>query len=196
MKTFLCAIVLGASFIGAAATACSTTTTSATSVPEAGAADASKPADASVPDAADSGSDAGGACNSVVNGGGDVQAASVKSAAPTATGGTIADGTYFQTEFNLYDPGSPAEAPAASGMISTLVIKGNSIESIIEFPDGSSETYSETFSVSGSKLMRNLTCPKTSQEPDAAYSVSGATFTIYETDAKSSLVGALVYVKQ
>lgn len=153
--------------------------------------DAATPADASGTDAG-----GGGACNALVNGAPEATANTVKGPAPTATGGTIVDGTYFQTEFTVYDPAGTASAPSPSGLKITLAIKGDLMESIQTLPDGSTDTFAETFVTSGTALDRTLTCPKKTPDLKAVYSVAGSKLTIYETDPKSKLVAGSVFVKQ
>lgn len=180
--------------------ACSSSDTTATAS-DGGSADATSPrdggpkADTSTADSSTE-SDAAAGCNAVVNGASESTASTVKGTAPTATGGTIADGTYFQTEFNVYDPAGPAEAPSPSGLKVTLVIKGSLMQSVQELPDGSVATFTETYVIAGTALNRTLSCPKAAPDLSAVYSVSGGTLTIYETDATSGLVAGSVYVKQ
>jgi hypothetical protein len=93
--------------------------------------------------------DGGGGCNTVFNAAPEATTSTVKGEAPTATGGTIAEGTYFQTELNVFDPNGTASAPSPSGLRVTLVIKGNVMSSVQELPDGSTATFTETFVVRG-----------------------------------------------
>lgn len=201
MKSLVCSILVGASLVGISLSACSSSDTAATTA-DAGTADsASSPTDAaskadtSTADSATEGPD-GGECNSVVNGAAESTSSTVKAAAPTATGGTIAEGTYFQTEFNLYDPTATASAPSPSGLKVTLVIKGGVMDSVQELPDGSVASFRETFVVSGTDLNRTLTCPKAKPDLKAVYSVTGTKLVIFESDATSGIVAGSVYVKQ
>jgi hypothetical protein len=120
------------------------------------------------------------------------------SAAPAATGGTILPGTYFLKELNVYDPANPASAPTPSGLTVTLVIAGNVMDSVQDLPDGSSQTFSETFTANNTDktLTRLLTCPKPGPDLAAKYSVTGTGIIIYETDAMTMTVAGSVYAKQ
>lgn len=180
--------------------ACSSDTTATAS--DAGAADATSStdggskADTSTGDSSTEMPDGATGCTTLTNGAPESTQATVKGAAPAATGGTIADGTYFQTEFTVYDPAGTASAPSPSGLKVTLAIKGNLMLSVQELPDASVSTFAETFVVAGTALNRTLTCPKKAPDLSAVYSVAGSKLTIYETDAMSGLVAGSVYVKQ
>jgi hypothetical protein len=196
LKNLAYAVLVGASLVGVSLSACSSTST-----PTPGDADAASAADAA-PDTrtsdaatADS-SDGSTACNALVNAASEAMASTVKSAAPTATGGTIVDGTYFLTDITLYDPAGTASAPEPAGIQVTLAITGNLMESVQTYPDDSSDTFAETFVVNGTALNRTLTCPKAAPDLSAVYSAAGNKLTIYETDPKTSLVAGSVYVKQ
>jgi hypothetical protein len=173
---------------------------------DAGAADVVAPSDTGAGDTATEGSSGDAAtdastdgaivCNAVVNRAAESTTSTVKGAAPAATGGVIADGTYFQTQLNVYDPMGMASAPAPSGLKVTLVIAGTLMQSVQELPDGSIQTFSESFTLSGTALNRTLSCPKAAPDLKAVYSVMGSTLVIYETDPSSSLVAGSVYAKQ
>lgn len=177
-------------------TATTATTADAGGTDSSTATDSSSKADASSADSAVDKPDGATGCTTIANGAAESTSSSVKAAAPAPTGGTIADGTYFQTEFNVYDPASNASAPTPSGLRVTLFIKGDLMLSVQELPDASVATFSETFVVAGTALNRTLTCPKAKPDLAAVYSVAGSKLTIYETDPMSGLVAGSVYVKQ
>ena len=199
---------IGATLATASLVACSSSTTEpGTAAPgtEAGTGDvglvpdspANKPLDARTdvvtPEASTDGS---AACNALTQMATEANMATIKSAAPAGSGGTILAGKYFLKEIDVYDPAGTASAPSPSGLITTLVIAGNVMDSIQDLPDGSSQTFSETFTVNGSVLTRNLTCPKVAPDLAATYTVTGTGITIYETDPMSALVAGSVYIKQ
>ena len=211
MKKLILVLVAGASLVGTSLVACSSSTTDAgstTPVTEAGSEDvvtatdapaADAPNDgAAAADAAEASSDGSAACNALVQAATQANMANIMSAAPTATGGTILPGTYFLTEVDVYDPASAASPPSPSGFVTTLVIAGNVMNSIQDLPDGSSQTFSETFTanLTDKTLARVLTCPKPGPDLAAKYSVTGTGLTIYETDPVSMLVAGSVYAKQ
>jgi hypothetical protein len=209
VKIFVYAVLAGATSFGICASGCSSSSDSSSSpgAADSGAAvaDAGSSSDGSTKDAAttadtgakDAGTDAvASGCNALVNSAPESTQSTIASAAPAATGGTIVDGTYFLTEFNLYDPAGSASAPEPSGLKVTLAIHGNEMDSIQTLPDDSSDTFAETFVVSGTDLNRTLTCPNPGPDLQAVYSVTGNTLTIYETNATSQLVAGSVYVKQ
>lgn len=211
MKKLVLALLIGATgaTLGSASLfACSSTTTDAGTAPgtEAGSGDA-----APVPDSpantpldartdvvvpTEASSDGNTACNGLTQKATEANMATIKSAAPPGSGGTILPGTYFLKEIDVYDPAGTASPPSPSGLITTLVIAGNVMDSIQDLPDGSSQAFSETFSVNGSVLTRNLTCPKVAPDLAATYTVTASGITIYETDPMSTLVAGSVYAKQ
>ena len=211
MKKLILALLLGATgatLASASLVACSSSTTDAgTAAPatEAGTGDvglvpdspANTPLDAHTdvvtPEASTDGS---AACNALTQMATQADMANIKSAAPAGSGGTILPGKYFLKEIDVYDRTSAASPPSPSGLLTTLVIAGNVMDSIQDLPDGSSQTFSETFTVNGSVLTRNLTCPKVAPDLAATYTVTATGITIYETDPMSALVAGSVYVKQ
>ena len=194
-------MLVSASFLGAALTACSSTdTTPGTTADDAGGGgtDAKAASDGkATTDAGDTDSgDGSAACNTIANTATEATSTSVKGNAPAATGGTIAPGTYFLKDFTLYDPAGNDEPPTAIGLKTTLVIAGAVMDSVQDFGDGVDQTFSETFIATGTKLDRTLTCPKPGPDLAAVYSVTGSNLVIYETDPKSKLVAGSTYVKQ
>jgi hypothetical protein len=142
-------------------------------------------------------SDGSATCNALTQMATEANMATIKGAAPAGSGGTILPGKYFLKEFDVYDPNGTAAPPSPSGLLTTLVIAGNVMDSIQDLPDGSSQAFSETFTVSGvAVLTRNLTCPKVAPDLAATYTVTATGITIYETDPMSMLVAGSVYAKQ
>lgn len=203
MKSVAIAALVSASLVVASLGACSSSSDSTGTTGDAGGADSSTATDGSSKGDSSSSADSSidkpdgaSGCTTIVNAAPESTSATVKGDAPTATGGTIADGTYFLTEFTVYDPAGTASAPSPSGLKVTLFIKGDLMLSVQELPDATVSTFSETFVVSGTALNRTLTCPKAAPDLKAVYSVSGSKLTIYETDASSGTVAGSVYVKQ
>jgi hypothetical protein len=157
----------------------------------------SPPNDAASEAESDASSSDGGACNNVTQAATEATTATIASAAPAATGGTILPGTYFLKEIDVYDPAGTASAAMPSGLTVTLVITGNVMDSVQDLPDGT-QTFSETFTADTTTkvLARLLTCPKPGPDLAAKYSVTGTGLTIYETDPMSSTVAGSIYVKQ
>lgn len=204
LSSAVIAAVVLASFTTVMA-ACSSSTTDATSNGDAGSVDdgaTNAPDDAGTTkpgDAGDGGTATGdgGACNALVNAAPESTSATVKGTPPAATGGTIAEGTYYQTEFVLYDPSSDASPPAPGGLKATLVIKGNVMNSVIDVGDGVDKPFTETFTTTGTALDRQLTCPKVAPDLKATYSVDGKKLVVYETDPNSpGVVAASVFMRQ
>ena len=207
--TFALVIVPVASFAGASLVACSSsTTTSGSPAPgvdagtadDAGGTDAATtpPRDAAADASSEASSDGSAACNSVTQAATEASTSTLTSAAPTATGGTILPGTYFLKEIDIYDPAGTASASMPSGLTVTLVITGNVMDSVQDLPDGSSQTFSETFTTDPTTkaLNRVLTCPKPGPDLAAKYTVTGTGITIYETDPMSMNVAGSIYEKQ
>jgi hypothetical protein len=211
VKKLLLALVLGAAgaTLGSASLfACSSSTTDAgTPAPgtEAGSdvaqipdSPANKPLDARTDVAApEASTDGSTTCNALTQMATEATMATIKGAAPAGSGGAILPGKYFLKEIDVYDPtAAMASPPSPSGLITTLVIAGNVMDSIQDLPDGSSQAFSETFAVNGAVLTRNLTCPKVAPDLAATYTVTATGITIYETDPMSMLVAGSVYAKQ
>ncbi|MEA2747543.1 MAG: hypothetical protein QOI41_1686 [Myxococcales bacterium] len=205
MKNFVYALVAGASFVGVTLLACSSSDTGApAAATDAGGADVvtatdapvTSPADAKADVASEASSDGSAACNTVTQAATEATMSTVMGAAPAATGGTIAPGTYLLKELNIYDPTGTASPAGPSGLSVTLVIAGNVMNSVQDLADGSSQTFSETFSVMDKTLKRDLTCPKVSPDLAAVYSVTTGGLVVYETDPVSMLVAGNVYAKQ
>ena len=205
MKTFLYAVVAVGLCAGVSISACSSSESSppAASTDGGGGSDSpsaseaaspvdaasdSKPAEAAAPDGS-------AECNAIANAAPEATQATIKGNAPAATGGTIAAGTYFLTEFTLYDPAGTASSPEPSGMHATLMIAGNVMDSVMDLGDGVDRRFSETFTVNGTDVDRVLTCPKPGPDLDAAYSVTGKNLVIYETDPSGNVAGS-TWVKQ
>ena len=199
MKTIVCACLLASSIAAVSLIACSSNSTDDepddTSSPDG----STSHTDSATPPTTDTGTKdtgPGGPCNNLTNTATEANQSTVKGNAPAATGGTIADGTYFLSEFILYDPTGTDEAPSPSGLNVTMSIKGTAMDSIQTLPDSSSQTFAETFVTNGTKLQRTLSCPKAGPDLEAVYTVAGNKLTIYETDPNSKLVAGNVYVKQ
>jgi len=116
---------------------------------------------------ADGGADEGGfdggeagVCNDLVNGGVLVDRTAVSGDPPTATGGTVVDGTYTLADYSVYVGTGGAPGPTGITAKATLRIAGGKIDEIIEV-GGTGKTTTVTTTSS-------------------AYSVTGATFA--ETD--------------
>jgi hypothetical protein len=206
VKTIVCVCLLASSLVAASLSACSSDSTD------------DEPDDTSSPDGSTTQNDSGttpkndaaapvtdtgtkdtgpgGACNTLTNTATEANQSTVKGNAPAATGGTIADGTYFLSEFVLYDPTGTDEAPSPSGLNVTMSIKGTAMDSIQTLPDSTSQTFAETFVTNGTKLQRTLSCPKAGPDLEAVYTVAGNKLTIFETDPNSKLVAGNVYTKQ
>jgi len=202
MKTFVCAAAVAGLLVIAVTSACSSSETTPTPVADGGG-DGATNVDSSAPDAATdtsasdsaTASDASATCNQLVNDAPEAMAATVKGNAPAPTGGTIAAGKYHLKEFTLYDPDGTPAAPGAGGIYATLEVAGNVMNSVMNFGDGVDRTFSETFTVTGTKLDRMLTCPKPGPDLPAVYSVTGNTLVIYETDPSGAVAGSS-YVRQ
>ncbi len=200
MKNLLTALFVGSVLVVASSTACSSSdTTTNTSASDAGE-DATSAGDAGgtkpTGDGGGGASDGGGACNAIVNAAPESTSATVKGAPPAPTGGKIADGTYFQTEFVLYDATADASPPEPGGLKAVLVVAGNVMNTVLDIGDGENKTFTETFTTNGTALDRQLTCPKVTPDLKATYSVDGNKLTIYETDPNTTAIAGSVYVKQ
>lgn len=113
----------------------------------------------------DAGRGDGGVCNAVANIGAAVTAVNVASAPPTATGGTIVNGTYVLTAVRAYTGPGGASGPATGTASTTMVITGAGtaamrFETITETSEG--RTIRSTMSVaytSATTLTQTPICP-------------------------------------
>jgi hypothetical protein len=138
----------------------------------------------------------GGACNTLVNAAPESTIETVKGNAPAATGGTITDGTYFQTKFVIYDPTSNASPPEPGGLKATLKITGKTMDLVLDLGDGENKTFTESFTTNGTAVDRVLSCPKVGDDLKAVYSVAGNELVLFETDPNTKTVAGSTFVKQ
>lgn len=148
--------------------------------PDSAAPDSSVP-DSSMPMIACSSADAGAQCNTIVNGATDVPLATVATALPTGTGGTIADGRYYLTGFTAY-AGSPLKNVT---LRQTLEICGGGKTGQL-VNDEAGQTKRKGFTVAPVGIVPNTvqTCqsnPTDADIPYSSYTATATTFTLYST---------------
>ena len=199
---FICSVCLFAAAAGSSA--CSSSAAPAS----AGPADASNRADASSPqkDAAASGTsddaeitiDAGPACNDLAAAAPSVDySLSDQGSPPAATGGTIADGTYYLTSYTIYGAGSVGGGFVANQATSvTLVVAGASWTQVQVYSiENTVSTVSTnlTAAVSGTAIALTPSCPQGAPATNGTYDATATAiqlvtstggFTLSETFAK------------
>ncbi len=178
--------------------ACTSSDPSPSTTTDAGDAAPAAPTEDGAAAAGDAGASAndGGPCNTLPNDAPESTIETVQGNAPPATGGTIADGTYFQTKFVIYDPTSNASPPEPGGLKSTLRITGKTMDLVLDLGDGENKTFTESFTTTGTTLDRILSCPTTGKDLEAVYSVAGSELVVYETDPNTKTVAGSTFVKQ
>ena len=143
---------------------------------------------------ADAGTDAAAACNAINNGALLINEMNVATAAPTASGGTVQNGTYFQTLSSVYTgPGGTVGADGHTEQ-QTLVISGATASTAtiqaVDSSDGKAAGRGTfTAAISGTSLVLTTTCPAGSQNPkvyDFSVSTDGTVFTLVHTGTQAS----------
>lgn len=147
-----------------------------------------------------SSSGGGGQCNALTQQGTKLDVVGSKAAPPTATGGTVADGTYVLTGSKLYGASVP-EGPinGVSSPATTVEIKGTTYNSLASRTSGDARTTS-TLAVSGINATLTATCAF--PLPDgglgaavqATYSATATGFTIYAV--QGGITAEQVYTKK
>lgn len=128
-------------------------------------------------------SDAGATCNLLLDCGPTVTMKAIAGAAPTAVGGTIADGTYVLTAWNVH--GTTSLPGVFTGSV-VMVVNGSSWEQSATQMDVEA-TLSLTVSTSGTTLTRNYTCPGV-QTDEREYTVSGDKLILIQPDIGTTKV--------
>ncbi len=144
--------------------------------------DASIPTEASAPDAAmpedaadDTGGDAGAPCNTVANGAPVVDVMQVAADPPAPQGGTIADGTYWQTSVAIYTgPSGPTGASGTSQM--TAEIEGETVQIVSDGQPARRTVTLTTTSDAGFTAVDTCPAPQTN---NGSYTATPTTLTIF-----------------
>jgi hypothetical protein len=148
---------------------------------DASASDVATPDDVSVDAAAtdaaaldDAGIDAGPPCNTIANDAPVVNTTEVAADPPTPQGGTIADGTYWQTALDIYTgPTGPAGVTGTSQM--TALIQGETAQLV---SSGQPTRRTVTLATADASFTSVDTCPD-SQMSQGAYTATPTTLTIF-----------------
>ena len=105
----------------------------------------------------------GGVCNDLVNGGVLVDRTAVNGDPPTATGGTVVDGTYNLTDYSVYVGTGGAPGPTGITAKATLRIAAGKIDEILELggtgKTSTVTTTSSVYSVTGATFAETDLCP-------------------------------------
>jgi hypothetical protein len=161
--------------------------------------DAGPPPEAGVPDAGCSQTYSGPICNALCNAAAPVvNAVGVVGVAPTPTGGTILDGTYYLTAETQYeDADSGADGGVLSTNQQTIIISttdGITTWQVIQSSNGGpNETITISAVAEGSQVYLTSSCPAVLQKA-GGYSASGSQLFFYDQGAGS--VDEKVYTKQ
>ena len=138
----------------------------------------------------------GGACGTSANVGRAIDGQQVAMAAPTATGGTIADGTYTLTDITLYTGSGGATGPAGLTLTQTWGFSGGSYRLVSL--DGTTMTETRkggtVMNVSATALHLVQTCPD-SDFASYEFSATATTLTLF-TDEGAGTKLALTLTRQ
>jgi hypothetical protein len=104
----------------------------------------------------------------------------VAGAAPQATGGTIVDGIYTLTKYEVYNVTvDPATAPQVKGALEFA--SGMYAIAFVSSKEGTGEdNETGSFKTSGAMLTFTMVCPTQQAEQAQRYSVSGKTLMLYD----------------
>jgi hypothetical protein len=141
--------------------------------------------------------DGSGPCNAIPNGAPLITQQRVASAAPTAQGGTITDGTWYLTACKLYTGAGGATGPTTYKLQRTWVISGNTVNVVRVHPPEAEQRFTVSAAVASGQWQWSLTCGDGNETTWAPfpYDATPTTLTIYEKDS-SGTVQALVHTKQ
>jgi hypothetical protein len=161
---------------------CSSSSAATTTPEPDGSSDASTSMEASEPDAAmpedaapdDAGADAGAPCNAIANGAPVVDVIQLAADPPAPQGGTIVDGTYWQTALAIYTgPSGPAGQSGTSQM--TAQIQGQTVQIVSSGPP---DRRTVTLTTSDAGFTSVDTCPD-SQMSEGSYTATATVLTIF-----------------
>jgi hypothetical protein len=122
----------------------------------------------------DDATDGGAACNTIANGAPVVDIVQVAADPPQPQGGTIADGTYWQTSLEVYTgPAGPTGTTGTSQ--STALVQGTTVQ-LVSSGDPARRTV--TLSTADAGFTSADTCPD-SQMSQGGYTATPSTLTIF-----------------
>lgn len=164
--------------------------------------DGGTPSDAGLPDAGNcpqTDPDGGPSCTSICNGASPIVPAAVAADPPAATGGPVADGTYYLTARSIYVGADAGTDGGALGPEQETIVLSTSSDgvTIVQYVQsgGSQPASASTFMASGNTLYFTSFCPNMGQKTKP-YSASGNTIVVFDTDGPGGAVEGSVYAKQ
>jgi hypothetical protein len=165
--------------------------------------EAGAPLDAGLPDAGTCSQpldDAQASCSPICNAASPVSAIGVAGSPPAATGGTIADGTYYLTSRGVY---LGADGGTDGGTLYTVqetvvLSTSNGITFLQDIQNNNGQPNgagTASLVASGNTVYLTELCPNTAQKP-VPYTASGNTFIFYDTDGPNGAAQESVFTKQ
>jgi len=138
-------------------------------------------------------SGAANACNDLVNNAPAVTLVAIADSPPAALGGTLVDGTYWLTGFNVFTgPGGTTDLSTFTAN-ATFVLSGTTMQQVLSSNGGAEKRYTSTVSTSGTTLYATDTCPEPVTEQDP-YTATPTKLTIYLDDPNGTF--EQIYTKQ
>jgi hypothetical protein len=115
------------------------------------------------------------ACNTLANTAPVVHIDLAPGATPKPTGGTVPDGTYYATKYDVYGaPGAgDAGATTANTYQAVSVLKSGTYNLVVATNGAVPQAVTGTITESGTAIMLEQTCPSPSPVPFAGYSSDG-----------------------
>ncbi len=116
-------------------------------------------------------------CGTVPNSGTDAPEVAGTGTMPSPQGGTIVDGTYFLTRFEIYPPGSVD----AYKRRHALKFENGKVESVTSRDGSPEQRNSGTFTTSGTNLVMTVDCPGAGSVTKG-YTATATEFWMFESD--------------
>jgi hypothetical protein len=133
-------------------------------------------------------------CNGLVPGGPSVGETVATSAQPTAAGGTIAPGTYWLTEIDLYNVDPEAGPPTAQPVRRTFVFDATAMT--VQFAEavasadggtGAVDTSTSSYTISNQVLSLSETCPAQGSAGNVLFTYQGGQLSLFPTSDRTEI---------
>jgi hypothetical protein len=139
-----------------------------------------------------------GSCNDLTNDGPGVNAV-VRTAGTTPMGGTIEDGRYLQTGLDYYaDPGETVP-PDLRTLSAVFELEAGALEAVVGASigeDEQSDTFSATYSASGTVLTLTYSCPDPSVSERPNFTATPSELRLFYRIADETATAEVILTKQ
>lgn len=142
--------------------------------------------------ASDAGAEAdAAACNAIENNGVVVDRVGVSGDPPVSNGGTIADGRYDLTAYNVYVGIGGITGPTGVTARSSLTILNGRVEQVLEVGGNTANKEVRTvqsYATTGATMLLTNICPASGSAQQLAYTANDVTLTLTDPVAKEAFV--------